>query len=102
MERDERARNLQAREEGLQEGRQEGAMIGRIQVLQELNGLTCQPADDLARLSVEELGALEIELQQRLREQSEWFDKPIDLVHDHPFDQALLHSVQQLLHRWAI
>ena len=54
MERDERARNLQAREEGrqegrqegelkgLQKGRQEGTMIGRIQVLQELNGLPSQ------------------------------------------------------------
>ena len=66
MERDERARNLQAR----QEGRQEGAMIGRVQILQELNGLTCQSADDLARLSAEELGVLETELQRRLRERS--------------------------------
>ncbi len=67
MERDERARNLQAREDGLQEGLQAGAMIGRVQILQELNGLTCQSTDDLARLSVAELAALELELQQRLR-----------------------------------
>jgi len=39
MERDERARALQAR--------QEGAMIGRVQILQELNGLICQSADGL-------------------------------------------------------
>jgi hypothetical protein len=64
LERDERARNLQAR----QEGREEGAMIGRVQILQELNGLDSQSADDLARLSAEELGRLETELQQRLRE----------------------------------
>ena len=75
MERDERARNLQAREEGqmeglqkgLQEGRQEGAMTGRIQVLQELNGLPPQSADDLAGRTAEELLALEAELQQKLR-----------------------------------
>jgi hypothetical protein len=60
LERDERARNLQAR--------QEGTMIGRVQILQELNGLDSQSADDLAPLSAEELGRLETELQQRLRE----------------------------------
>jgi hypothetical protein len=64
MERDERARNLQAREEG----RQEGTLIGRVQLLQELNGLACQTADELARVSVQELGVLEMELKQRLRE----------------------------------
>ena len=63
MERDERARNLQAREEGLQEG----TMIGRVQLLQELNGLSCQSADELARLGGEELRVLETELQRRLR-----------------------------------
>ena len=42
-------------------------MIGRIQVLQELNGLTPQSADDLADRSAEELLALEAELQQELR-----------------------------------
>lgn len=59
MERDERARNLQAREEG--------TMIGRVQMLQELNGLSCQSSDELARLGGEELRALETELQQKLR-----------------------------------
>ncbi len=76
MERDERARSLQAREEGRQEGRQEGkmeglqkgAMIGRIQVLQELNRLPPQSADDLAGRTAEELLALEAELQQKLRD----------------------------------
>ncbi len=45
-------------------------MIGRIQVLQELNGLTSQPANELADLSIEERVALEAELQRRLRDRS--------------------------------
>ncbi len=80
MERDERARNLQAREEvrqegelkglqkGRQEGLQEGATIGRIQVLREINGLPSQSADELANRSADELLALEAELQRKLRD----------------------------------
>jgi predicted transposase/invertase (TIGR01784 family) len=64
MERDERARNLQAR----QEGRQEGALIGRVQILQELSGLPSQSADELAQLSAEDLRVLELELQRKLRD----------------------------------
>ena len=43
-------------------------MIGRIQVLQELNGLPSQSADDLVGVSAEELLALEAELQRKLRD----------------------------------
>lgn len=74
MERDERARNLQAREEGRQEGIEEGlrrgAMVGRIQLLQQLSGLASQSADELAGLGLDALAALESELQGRLRERS--------------------------------
>jgi len=64
MERDERARNLQAR----QAGRQEVALIGRVQILQELSGLPSQSADELAQLSAEDLRVLELELQRKLRD----------------------------------
>lgn len=66
MERDERARNLQARQEGIEAG----TLIGRIQLLQELNGLVPQSAEVLASLPIERLALLEQDLQRQLRERS--------------------------------
>jgi len=65
----------EGRQEGLQEGRQEGiqegielgATIGRVQLLQELNGMESQSAEVLAQSSIEELTSLEKSLQQQLR-----------------------------------
>lgn len=68
LERDERARNLQAREEGRQEGRHEGELVGRVKLLQNLNGDTPATTEELLRLGTEQLLVLERELQQRLRE----------------------------------
>ncbi len=70
LERDERARNLQAREEGRQEGRQEGELVGRVKLLQNLNGDAPATTEELLRLGAERLMVLERELQQRLRERS--------------------------------
>lgn len=66
VERDERARNLQAREEG----RQEGELVGRVKLLQDLNGDAPATTEELLRLGAEQLMVLERELQQRLRERS--------------------------------
>ena len=66
LERDERARNLQAREEG----RQEGELVGRVKLLKSLNGDAPATTDELLRLGTEQLIVLERELQQRLRERS--------------------------------
>ena len=66
MERDERARNLQAREEG----REEGELLGRIKLLQGLNGDTPATSEELLGLGTDRLLAMERELQQRLRERS--------------------------------
>ena len=62
LERDERARNLQAREEG--------ELIGRVKLLQSLNDGTPATTEELLRLGTEQLMVLERELQQRLRERS--------------------------------
>ena len=64
LERDERARNLQAREEG----RLEGELVGRVKLLQNLNGDTPTTTEELLGLGMEQLMVLERELQQRLRE----------------------------------
>jgi hypothetical protein len=60
LERDERARNLQAREEG--------ELVGRVKLLQSLNGDAPTTTEELLDLGPERLEALERELQQRLRE----------------------------------
>ena len=70
LERDERARNLLAREEGRQEGRHEGELVGRVKLLQNLSGDTPATTEELLRLGTEQLIVLERELQQRLRERS--------------------------------
>jgi len=90
MERDERARNLQAledgREEGLEKGEiighkkgreegeiigvKKGEIIGSVRALQEFCGLACQSSAELAQLSRDELAAIENELRRRLRERS--------------------------------
>ena|GEM_PF-271410 len=64
LERDERARNLQAREEGFQLG----AAVERVQLLRELNGEDRGSAEDLAALGTAHLAALADDLQRRLRE----------------------------------
>lgn len=66
MERDERARNLQARAEG----REEGELVGRVKLLQSLNGDTPGTTEELLALGGERLLAMERDLQQRLRERS--------------------------------
>ena len=60
MERDERARNLQAREEG--------ELVGRIKLLQSLHGDTPATSEELLALGTDWLLTMERELQQRLRE----------------------------------
>ena len=67
MERDERARILQARQEGREEDERRGMIVGRIQLLQRLSGLAEQPAGELVGLDLDALSAIENDLQQRLR-----------------------------------
>jgi len=66
LERDERARNLQAREEG----REEGELVGRVKLLQSLNGDAPATTQELLELGSGRLQLLERELQQRLRDRS--------------------------------
>ena len=70
MERDERARNLQALEDGREEGLEKGEIIGSVRRLQEFCGLARQSAAELAQLSRDELAAIENELLRRYRERS--------------------------------
>ena len=60
------------RQEGIQQGRQEGielgATIGRVQLLQELNGMDSQSAETLAQAGLDELAKMERSLQQKLRD----------------------------------
>ncbi len=60
LERDERARNLQTREEG--------ELVGRVKLLQSLNDDVPTTTEELLELDPERLHSLERELQQRLRE----------------------------------
>lgn len=64
MERDERARNLQARAEGFQLG----AAVERVQLLRELTGKDRGSAEELAALGASQLAALAEKLQRRPRE----------------------------------
>ncbi|TVP97934.1 MAG: Rpn family recombination-promoting nuclease/putative transposase [Planctomycetaceae bacterium] len=76
MERDERARNLQARLEGelegevkgRLEGRLEGELMGQVKLLQQLLGDSPSGTEELLSLGMQRLTALEQELQKRLRE----------------------------------
>ncbi len=56
-----------AREEGLEKGREEGKLAGRIQTLQELLGDKVSSDAELIALEVDELQAQVDTLQQRLR-----------------------------------
>ena len=64
MERDERARNLQARREGFELG----AAVERVQLLRELNGEDRGSADELAALGTAQFATFAEDLQRRLRE----------------------------------
>jgi hypothetical protein len=66
FERDVRAREEQAREEG----RQEGEVIGTIKLLRQLLGDEPLPEAEFERRSVDELAELAQDLQRRLRERS--------------------------------
>jgi flagellar biosynthesis/type III secretory pathway protein FliH len=59
------------REQGLEAGRQEGmetgALVGKIQLLQQLLGEASCSTADLRQRSLEELNSLQTEVQQRLR-----------------------------------
>jgi predicted transposase/invertase (TIGR01784 family) len=74
FQRDEAARLLYAREEGLAEGEAKGEQLGRlkgqIQLLEQLLGLTQSTLEALAPLSMTELSALVETLQRKLRERS--------------------------------
>jgi predicted transposase/invertase (TIGR01784 family) len=70
MERDERARLLQARldgcEEGIEKGIEKGEIIGSVKVLQELLDGVSSTSQELLELGMERLIALEAELRQRM------------------------------------
>ena len=76
LERDEAARLLGAREEGLAEGRAKGReegerigkLIGVVQTLQQLLGIEVSPSDKLRAQSEEDLSLLVETLQSRLRD----------------------------------
>ena len=80
IERDARARYLQAREDGWQEGlqkgrqealeedRREGELLGGIKLLQSLLGDTPATSEELLELGIDRLRVLERELRERLRE----------------------------------
>ena len=59
---------LEGRQEGRQEGIELGATIGRVQLLQELNGMESQSAETLAQAGLDELAKMEKSLQQQLRD----------------------------------
>ena len=56
----------QGREKGLAEGLAEGELIGRVKLLQSLNGDTPAASEDLQKLGRQQLTELESELQSRL------------------------------------
>lgn len=68
LERDEAARLLGAREEGLEEGERIGKLIGVIQTLQQLLGGDVSSSDQLKRQSTDDLSTLATTLQSRLRD----------------------------------
>ena len=57
---------VQGRQEGLQEGRAIGELLGRIHAFQELLGHPLTPLEDLVALSAEELNRRADELKQQL------------------------------------
>ena len=68
MQRDEQSRIEAAKDQSREEGREEGRLIGRIQLLQQLLRLAESPAEDLKNRPVDELEAMESDLQRQLRE----------------------------------
>jgi predicted transposase/invertase (TIGR01784 family) len=64
---DEEARLIHAENKGREKGREEGALIGKIQQLQDLLDLPQQPISELSQLDSDDLGSLLQELQQRIR-----------------------------------
>ncbi len=56
--------------QGREEGREEGVLIGQVQLLQKLLRETPHGANDLLKLGMVRLVAMEQELQQRLRNRS--------------------------------
>lgn len=70
MQRDEQARLEAARDQGIAEGEARGQAIGRVRLLQQLAGVPESPAEALRQHTLEELTAMEADLQRRLRERS--------------------------------
>ncbi len=56
-----------ARQEGREEGRKEGAVIGKIQILQELLGDESSSTASLRERTIDELSTMLVDLQQRVR-----------------------------------
>ena len=54
--------------EGLANGTERGIIIGRIQLLQQLLGLTITPSDELTHLDLEPIRELANSLERRLKE----------------------------------
>ena len=71
FQRDEESRLLEARENGIQVGRQEGVIVGRVLVLQELLGLRQWTMDEFAGCNASQLAELEDQLKQQLRSRSQ-------------------------------
>lgn len=61
---------IDARKEGRQEGRQQGEAIGRVKTYQELLGDRVALDEELSKMTLAELGAKVLELQERLRKRS--------------------------------
>lgn len=70
MQRDEQARLEAARDQGIAEGEARGEAIGRVKLLEQLAGLPASSSEVLRQRTLEELAAMERELQRRLRERS--------------------------------
>ena len=71
FQRDEEARLRKAREDGIQEGeargRQEGVIVGRVLLLQQLLGLPQSTMDEFAGCDASQLAEMEEQLQRQLR-----------------------------------
>lgn len=57
----------EGRQEGRHEGRQQGEAIGRVKTYQELLGDRVALDEELSKMTLAELGAKVLELQERLR-----------------------------------
>ncbi|MEJ7590613.1 MAG: Rpn family recombination-promoting nuclease/putative transposase [Planctomycetaceae bacterium] len=67
FQRDEESRLQEALKRGIQEGRQEGVIVGRLLLLQELLGVRPWAMDEFSGCNASQLAELEVQLKQQLR-----------------------------------